>query len=487
MTPRRKAPESWAGGDPATLVADRTMPHNLEAERSVIGAVLLNNAGFFEAHQHVRSGDFYRAAHQEIYSAIEELLERPRGMADLITIRDVLTARKALERVGGPAYIASLVDGVPRSTNIEHYARIVGEKALLRRMILSGQNLMLRAFDAEEPAETILKAHDVEIIHLLQGHGVSGMVPVSSRTGQILEYLEQRRVTRGQVTGVPTGFERLDDLTSGWQRGDDIIIAARPSIGKTSFMLCSALAAVRAGKRPAIFSMEMKRDQLELRLLSVLSGVPITALSGGFVSSDEQWSAISESVAELGESRLYVDDTSARTVADIRRECRQLQAEGGLDLVVVDYVQLLQGAVSRKAANRYEELTHISRALKVLAGELNVPVLVLSQLSRASDRRDDPAPKLSDLRETGALEQDADIVMFLHRHDHRVGGPTALIVAKGRNIPTGTVSLTFDLGTTKFESFDGPLPEPEKPVKTDREKHDAKVRAIIRNRATTRD
>lgn len=484
MTPRKQAPKDES-------IDTATLPHNLEAERSVLGAVLVHNKGFFAAAEHVKASDFFRSAHRNIYAAIEVALERPNGVADLVTVSDVLRSKGLLEDVGGPAYIAALLDGVPRSTNVEHYARIVADKSLLRRLIAVGQELTTKAYIGEDEARSILTEHDRAVVALQRGAGVSSMLSIGTRTGAMLEYLEARRLTRGQVTGVPTGFQRIDDQTSGWQPGDDVIVAARPSIGKTSFVLYSIYAAALAGHRAAMFSLEMTREQLEIRLLSMLSGVPVSKLSGGWVSSDEDWAAIAQAVSTLGDLPLYIDDTSSRTIEDIRRECRQLQAEGGLGLVAIDYVQLIQGS-SRKGANRTEELTHISRAVKVLAKELHVPILLLSQLSRASEKRDEE-PRISDLRETGALEQDADIVMFLHRKDHREDGPTKAIFAKGRNIATGSVLLNFSHATTRFSDVDESVvqavaaEEAAKPAKTAEQKHADKVRAIIRNRTKKRD
>lgn len=462
---------------------ERTLPHNLEAERSVLGAILLHNDAYLEATKHIRPADFFRDAHRRIYSSIERILEKPGTAIDLVTLREDLGRTGDLDEVGGPAYISALVDGVPRSTNVGHYARIVKDKSLLRAMIFAANKLLTNAYAGEEDPRAILSLADQAIVELQHGASIGRMAATSRSSAALLDALEWRHNHRGQLSGVPTGFETLDNLTLGWQAGDMIVLAARPSIGKTSFVLNSAVAAARAGVRTAIFSMEMRRQQLEFRMLSSLSGVQLTSILSGWIA-ETSWGRISQALGELAELPICIDDAASRTVWDIRGECRRLKADGGLGLVVIDYVQLMAGSLDRRGANRNEELTDISRKLKVLADEIAAPIIVLSQLNRAAEGRSDPRPKLSDLRESGALEQDADIVAFLHRKHHREGGTTNLILEKQRNGATGTLNLSLERETTTFTDAGlaeepAPLPPAEEKKQDD---HDAKVRAIIRNR-----
>lgn len=465
---------------------ERTLPHNLEAERSVLGAVLLWNPTYLEASRHIKSADFYRDAHRRIYAALERILERPGQAADFVTIKNELARTDELDEIGGPAYIASLTDGVPRSTNVAHYARIVKDKSLLRATIFAANKMLTDAYIAEDSPADIINAADKRIIELRHGAATGRMKTTRESAGDLLDALEWRHNNRGQLTGPTTGFPTLDQMTLGWQKGDLIVIAARPSIGKTSFVLNSAVAAARQGQRTAIFSLEMRRQQLEFRMLSSISGVELSSILSGFIA-ETSWGKLSQALGELTELPLCIDDAASRTVWDIRGDCRRLKADGGLDLVIIDYVQLMAGSLEKRNANRNEEITDISRKLKIMADELEVPVIVLSQLNRAAEGRSDPRPKLSDLRESGALEQDADIVAFLHRKHHREGGTTSLILEKQRNGPTGTINLELTRETTTFTDAglepDAPPPapkeKPEKKAETAEQAHDRKVREMI--------
>lgn len=471
---KRKAPK------PAEI-DELTLPHNLEAERSVLGAVLLHNEAYLEAAKHLRPDDFFRDAHRRIFASMGRLLEQPGGAVDLITIKDDLGKRGDLDVVGGPAYIAALVDGMPRSTNITHYAAIVRDRSLLRALIATGNHLVTCAYVGEEAGVDLLHQADRAIVDLQHGAANGRMRSTASSNAELREALEYRHAHKGELTGVETGFASINELTSGWQAGDMIVIASRPSIGKTALVMNCAVAAARTGKRVAVFSLEMRRQQLEFRLLASMSGVPLSVLLGGWVEREDQWAALSQAIIDLNQLSINIDDAASRTVQDIRAECRRLRADGGLDLVIVDYIQLMHGTVDRRGATRNEEIADISRKLKILADELTTPVIVLSQLNRAGEARSDPRPKLSDLRESGALEQDADLVCFLHRRHHRESGTTNFIVEKQRNGPTGTLNLTITRETTRFT--DGGLDEIPTLEERQAEDKDAKVRAIIRRRA----
>jgi replicative DNA helicase len=472
--------------EPAAVL-ERTVPHDLDAERTLLGALLINNATFELVAPIVRSHDFFRDAHRRIFEHIAKLLDAPNGYTDIVLLKNALRRAGELEEVGGVGYLGQLTDGVPRSTNAAHYARIVREKAQLRGVIHLANAMLDSAYDDSESPGEVLANADRGLIQLQHGFTASAMLPVKQTSPRLLDDLERRVQNQGQLTGVETGFPSINALTFGWQQGDVIVVAARPSIGKTTFVMNSAAAAAESERRPhvAVFSMEMKREQLEYRLLSSLSGVPLSALLGGYVK-DEHWPRITQALGRMGEMNLHIDDTPGRTVWDIRGDCRRMRAEHGLDVVIIDYIQLMPGTIERRGATRNDEVTDISRRLKVLAGELRVPIVVLSQLNRAAEGRSDPRPKLSDLRESGALEQDADLVCFLHRAHHRESGTTEFILEKQRNGPTGTVYLTLDRETVTFAdgSAGGTLadqPPPPKP-KTDEEKQAERVRAIIRNR-----
>lgn len=464
----------------AVALEERTLPQNLEAERSVLGAILLHNDAYETAARYVQSGDFFRAAHRLIFSCFVRLLDRPQGLADFVTIKNDLASRGELDEVGGPTYLSALVDGVPRSSNIQHYAGIVKEKALLRALIFASNKTLAAAYDAEESSATILGAADQALASLQAGHTAGRMRDLRSSAGELFDDLSWRHAHKGELTGVPTGFKSLDDLTSGWQAGDLIIVAARPSIGKTTFVMNSAaVGAVR--NHIATFSLEMRRKQLEYRMLSSLSKIPATRLIGGYIMGEEgsgEWIALSNALALQRELHIHIDDTAARTVQDIRRECRRLKAEHGLSMVVVDYIQLMTGSLERRGVTRTEELADISRRLKVMADELAVPVIVLSQLRRLAGGR----PQLDDLRECGALEQDSDIVIFLHRKNHREGGTTQLILEKQRNGPTGTVNVSLDRDILTFTDG-GETPAEEVKAVDEEEAKARKTQAIIRNRA----
>lgn len=469
---------------------ERSLPHNLDAERSVLGAILINNAAYIEAVRLVQRESFFRDAHGRIFAAMSTLLERPGGACDFLLLREELERVGGIEDVGGVSYVAGLVDGVPRSTNARHYANIVKDKAKARALIYTLNRGIASAYEQDIEIDEVIEEADRSIVQLRHGaHGAAKSL--AARSSGLLADLEFRVANRGKLTGLDTGFKRLNDITNGWQRGDLIIVAARPSMGKTALLCNTAIAAAEfpraegeTGRRNVIvFSMEMKARQLEYRILSSLSGIPGMKLAGGFLGPDgsNDWVQLNAAIERMHSAGIHIDDTPGLTVGDVRAEARRMQSEDGLDMLVIDYVQLMTGSLVRRNATRTEELADISRRLKILAGELSVPIIVVSQLKRTGGGR----PKLEDLRESGSLEQDADIVLFLHRKNHKEGGRTECIFEKNRNGPTGTELLTFNKDTVRFEDcFDEPTPE-EAEADEASEKKAEKGRAIARRRKVT--
>jgi replicative DNA helicase len=445
----------------AEVASARTLPHNLEAERSVLGAILLHNEAFHLAAQVIDSPDFFRDAHRRIFEKMVTLEERGKAI-DLVTLKEELGRSGDLEEVGGPAYITALVDGMPRSTNVEHYARIVKEKATLRHLIQSATKILTTAYEAEDEASVILDRAEQAIFAIADDSVRDGFVSLQDLAKSSFEAIEQLHDRRELITGVPSGFKDLDDLTSGFQPGDLVILAARPSVGKTALALNIArnasLTSRRAGgpRAVGIFSLEMSRSQVFLRMLTAEARIDSHRMRTGSLGEND-WGKLSSAIGALSEAKVFIDDSSSIGVLEMRAKCRRLAAEHGLDLVVVDYLQLMQGR--GRFENRTLELAAISRSLKGLAKELAVPVIALSQLSRAPEARGDHRPMLSDLRESGSLEQDADVVMLMLRPDQYPDhapedeGLVMVDVAKQRNGPTDKVTLTFLKNFTRFENY----------------------------------
>jgi replicative DNA helicase len=445
---------------PEAGVAERTLPHNLEAERSVLGAILLHNDAFNLAAELIDSGDFYRDAHRRIFDKMVNLAEHNEAI-DLITLKEELSRGGDLEEVGGPAYIAALVDGVPRSTNVEHYARIIKEKATLRNLIFSANKILTTAYSAEEDADVILDQAESAIFAIADDKVGEGFVPLKALAQGSLDTIEKLASRQGSVTGVPTGFADLDEMTSGLQAGDLIIVAARPSMGKTSLVMNIAQhVGTSTDMTVGVFSLEMSKEQLFLRMLTSEARIDAHRLRGGFLG-ERDWGKLSKAIGTLSEAKIFIDDTASIGVLEMRAKCRRLASQHGLHLIIIDYVQLMQGR--GKFENRTLELASISRSLKGLAKELSVPVILLSQLSRAPESRSDHRPQLSDLRESGALEQDADIVAFIFREEQyldksqpippEADGTAEIIIGKQRNGPTGVVKLAFLKEFTRFENL----------------------------------
>src|SRR5213595_2603936 len=430
---------------PEATLAERTLPHNLEAERSVLGAILLHNDAFNLAAEVIDSHDFFRDAHRRIFDKMIKLSERNDAI-DLVTLKEELTRSADLEEVGGPAYIAALIDGVPRSMNVEHYARIIKEKATLRNLIFASNKILATAYDAEEDADVILDQAEHAIFAIADDKVRDGFVSLRDLAHASLDTIEKLHARKELITGVPTGFTDLDEMTSGLQPSDLIIVAARPSMGKTSLVLNMAQhVGTKTDLTVGVFSLEMSKEQLFIRMLTGEARIDAHRLRGGFLG-ERDWGRLSHAIGTLSDARIFIDDTPSIGVLEMRAKCRRLAAQHGLHLVIIDYIQLMQGR--GRFENRTLEVASISRSLKGLAKELSVPIIVLSQLSRAPESRSDHRPQLSDLRESGALEQDADVVVFIYREDMYLDksqpptdaqGIAELIVAKQRNGPTGLV------------------------------------------------
>jgi replicative DNA helicase len=441
-------------------MAERTLPHNLEAEKSVLGAILINNQAFNQAAEVIDAQDFFRDAHRRIFEKMVGLTDRSEPV-DFVTLTDELTRSGELEEVGGPAYVSGLTDGVPRSANVEYYARIVKEKSTLRRLIQASNEVLVRAYDAEEDADDLLDEAERTIFSIAEGRMRSGFVKLSELVDGGYAMLEQLQANRGLVTGVPSGFVELDEMTSGFQKSDLVIVAARPAMGKTSFVMNIALnAALEAGKSVGVFSLEMSKEQLFLRMLTSEARVDAHRFRGGFLG-EQDYERLNGAFARLHDAKVFIDDTASAGILEMRAKSRRLKLEHGLDMLIIDYLQLMQGR--GRFDNRQQELASISRSLKILAKELQIPILALSQLSRATETRADHRPQLSDLRESGALEQDADVVMFIYREEvyaqneedkkPEVEGMAEIIIGKQRNGPIGSVPLAFLKQYTRFENL----------------------------------
>jgi len=441
----------------AVVAAERTLPHNLEAERSVLGAILVYNDAFNLAVQVIQPADFYRDAHRRIFDKMISLNERNHAI-DFVTLKEELARAGELDEVGGPAYIASLADGVPRATNVEYYSRIVKEKATLRNLIYAANKILTNAYEADQESDLILDEAESAIFSVADDRLKAGFVPMKDLVKESFPKIEQLFEQKRLITGVPTGFEDLDEMTRGLQGSDLIIIAARPSMGKTSLVLnISQYVATQPNLTVGFFSLEMSKESLFIRLLTSVAQIDSHRLMSGAIGQKD-YGRISHALETLSAMRLFIDDSSNIGVLEMRAKCRRLQAEHGLNLIVVDYIQLMSGR--GRFENRTLELGSISRSLKGLAKELNVPIIVLSQLSRGPESRSDHRPQLSDLRESGALEQDADLVGLIYRDDvynkdpnNPDAGTAELIIAKQRNGPTGTVRLAFLREQTRFANL----------------------------------
>ncbi|MEW6724959.1 MAG: replicative DNA helicase [Bacillota bacterium] len=431
---------------------DRVPPQNLEAEQSVIGSMLIDREAIVKAMEYLQPHDFYREANRHIFEVLTDLFESGEAV-DIITVTEELKKRKRLEEVGGPAYLATLANFVPTAANVVHYARIVEEKSLLRQLIAAATQIVGRSFqDTEEIGELIDDAERL-IFQISQKRNTQSYVSIKDVLLDTFEHIEYLYTKKGGVTGVPTGYPDLDQLTSGFQASDLIIIAARPSQGKTTLVLNMCRNAAALHSVPvAIFSLEMAREQLALRLLCSEAGVDMQRLRTGQLRQTD-WKPLSTAMGKLADAPIFIDDTPNIPVMEMRAKARRIKSEHGLGLIVVDYLQLMQ--TRGRSENRQQEISEISRSLKALARELDCPVVACSQLSRAIEQRTDRRPMLSDLRESGAIEQDADVVAFIHQ-DKDAADPNLveLIIAKQRNGPVGSVELYFRKDVGRFESVE---------------------------------
>jgi replicative DNA helicase len=445
---------------PEVAVPERTLPHNLEAEKSVLGAILIQNEAFNHAAELIDAKDFFRSAHSRIFEKMVFLSERG-GAIDFVTLKEELSRSGELEDVGGPAYIASLADGVPRSANVEYYARIVKEKSTLRSLIYSANKILAEAYEAEQEPDLLLDEAERSIFAIAEDRIRAGFVPLRDLVQSSFTTIERLQQHKGLVTGVPTGFIDLDEMTSGLQPSDLVLVAARPSMGKTSFVLNIAQhVGTATDMTVGFFSLEMSKEQLFMRMLTSEARIDAHRFRTGLLN-EKDYGRLSHALGTLAEAKVFIDDSASIGVLEMRAKARRLKAEHGLHMLVIDYIQLMQGR--GRFESRQAEIASISRSLKGLAKELNVPIVALSQLSRASETRSDHRPQLSDLRESGALEQDADVVMFIYRAEQyrdadgnpntEEQGTAEIIIGKQRNGPIGTARLAFIKEHTRFENL----------------------------------
>ena len=433
---------------------EKLAPQALEAEQSVLGSILIDADAILRVADFLHPGDFYKAAHGNIFEAMLAL-HGQREPIDLVTLAEELDRRDRLDAVGGPGYLATLMNAVPTAVHAEHYGRIVERKSVLRNLIAAAGRIAAVGYEESNDAEVAIDRAESILFEISQRRTAQGFESLGTLLGQAYDRLEYLHEHRGQILGIPSGLSQLDALLGGFQPSDLIIIAARPSVGKTSLALNIAQhAAVREAKRVAVFSLEMSREQLALRLLSAESGINPRPLQTGFVDETD-WTKIARVMNDMHAAPMWIDDSPGLSVMELRTKARRLEAEQhGMDLVIVDYLQLMQASSPSRDGNRVQEVSEISRGLKQLARELKVPVIALSQLSRGVEQRTTAEPRLSDLRESGSIEQDADVVIFLYREGEQ--SPDAEVemvkakVAKHRNGPIGEVPLQFRKANTRF-------------------------------------
>ena len=439
------------------VFADRLPPQNIEAEQAVLGAILLEPSALTTASEILIPEDFYRAAHQKIFRTMLQLSDRGEPV-DLVTVTSELADANALEEVGGVSYLTELANAVPTAANVQYYAKIVEEKSILRRLIRTATSIAQDGYTREDEVEDVLNEAERKILEVSQRKNTTGFQNIKDVLVQAYDNIEMLHNRKGEITGIPTGFIELDRMTAGFQRSDFIIVAARPSVGKTAFALNIAQnVATRTGENVAIFSLEMGAQQLVMRMLCAEGNINAQNLRTGKLTP-EDWGKLTMAMGSLSNAGIFIDDTPNIRVSEIRAKCRRLKQEQGLGMVLIDYLQLIQGS-GRNRENRQQEVSEISRSLKALARELDVPVIALSQLSRSVEQRQDKRPMMSDLRESGSIEQDADIVAFLYRDDYydkesENKNIIEIIIAKQRNGPVGTVQLAFVKEYNKFVNLE---------------------------------
>jgi replicative DNA helicase len=440
--------------DALDVSSHKLPPQNVEAEQSVLGGILIENDAINKVMEILTPEDFYRDAHRRIYNALLNLSVRDEP-ADLITLTNELRKIDQLDAAGGASYIASLIDSVPTAANIEYYAKIVKEKSILRQLIQTSTDIITESYQDRSDVESFLDEAERSIFQISENRVRPSFYPIRDIVKQSFKTLERLYEKKELVTGVPSGFKELDQMTAGFQPSDLIIVAGRPSMGKTAFCLNVAQYAAIEKRTPvAIFSLEMSKEQLVIRLLCSEAHVEGTRLRTGFLSEGD-WPRLTIAAGNLSEAPIFIDDTAALSVLELRAKARRLKADQGLGMVIIDYLQLMKGRT--RVESRQQEISEISRSLKAVAKELNIPVIAVSQLSRRTEERTGMRPQLSDLRESGAIEQDADLILFLYRdevynrsEDNPNRGKAEMIIGKQRNGPTGKIELAF---LSKFTTF----------------------------------
>lgn len=439
------------------LFADRLPPQNIEAEQAVLGAIFLEPSALTLASEILLPDDFYRVAHQKIFNVMLDLSDKGKAI-DLVTVTEELASSKLIEDVGGVSYLSELAASVPTAANIEYYARIVEEKALLRRLIRTASGIADDGYMREDEVEALLAEAEKSIMEVAQRKNSGSFHNIKDVLVRTYDNIEEMHNRKGDITGLETGFTELDRMTAGFQRNDLIIVGARPSVGKTAFALNIAQnVAKKTGENVAIFSLEMGAEQLVMRVLCAEGNIDAQRLRTGSLT-DEDWGKLTMAMGSLSNAGIFIDDTPGVRITDIRSKCRRLKQEHGLGMIMIDYLQLILGS-GRSGENRQQEVSEISRSLKQLARELQVPVIALSQLSRGVEQRQDKRPMMSDIRESGSIEQDADIVAFLYRDDYydkesEDRNIIEIIIAKQRNGPVGTVKLAFVKEYNKFVNIE---------------------------------
>ncbi len=432
----------------------RVLPHSIEAEQAVIGAMLMDKEAILTASEIISGADFYQSAYGVIFEAVVEIYNEGKPV-DLITLQSRLKEKDVPTEISSLEFVRDLLAAVPTSANVKYYAEIVAEKAVLRRLIKLNEEIENMCYLGREPMEVVLETTEKKVFELLQNRNTGDFVPIKQVVLNALDKIDMASKNAGSVTGIPTGFCDLDYKTAGLQPSDLILVAARPSMGKTAFVLNIAQhVAFKAQKAVAIFSLEMSKEQLVNRLFALEAQVDAQSLRTGNLKEDD-WEKLIESAGIISKSNLMIDDTPGISISELRSKCRKMKLEHGLDLIIIDYLQLMTGRVGGRSESRQQEISEISRSLKAVARELNVPVVALSQLSRAVEQRPDHRPMMSDLRESGAIEQDADVVMFIYRDDYynkdtEMKNVAEIIIAKQRNGAIGTINLTWLPQYTKF-------------------------------------
>ena len=433
-------------------IMGRIPPNSIEAEQSVLGAMIIDKEAINSALEIIRPEDFYKEANREIFETMIVLFNKNEPV-DLITLSEELKRRGTLDNIGGVTYLANLSSSIATTANIKYYCKIVQEKSILRRLIKSSDDIMGKAFEDTEEVSAIIELAERNIFDITQGSHREGFSPISEVLLNSFAQIEERAANKGRLTGLETGFIDLDNKLSGLQKSDLILLAARPSMGKTALGINIAThSALKSNAKVAIFSLEMSKEQLVQRVISATSHVDLQKIISGNLSDDE-WLKVVDSMGPLSQMNIFIDDTAGISLMEMKAKCRRLKIEKGLDLILVDYLQLMQ--LEGRQESRQQEISAISRGLKALAKEMECPVIALSQLSRAPELRSDHRPILSDLRESGAIEQDADVVLFLYRDEYynketELKNIGELIIAKHRNGPTGSIELVWKGEYTKF-------------------------------------